>query len=241
MAKWHLNISFLEQGDIFFFYKPKKGISEVKGMPDVGRFYLVLSPFEDKPRRFMVLGKKRLPAVYDGGESAWGFIEKVGGRGFKVFKEGLKTTASRRGARPAGEGIYSIVKHFNHTHFVYTLELPKSLGAVQKSFNIKKSASYIFNAKNPLLDDAGQFKPGEGQPGILPQYKKRKFVPTDPTSILDREGQEILLTGSTKNYAHLGISADKEEETEESAEIFTRLEVNPDRHPPHPLFTGEWV
>ena len=36
----------LEQGDIYFFYRPKKGAEEVKGIEDVRRFFMVTAPEE---------------------------------------------------------------------------------------------------------------------------------------------------------------------------------------------------
>ena len=38
----------LEQGDIYFFYRPKKGAEEVKGIEDVRRFFMVTAPEERK-------------------------------------------------------------------------------------------------------------------------------------------------------------------------------------------------
>ena len=34
----------LEQGDIYFFYRPKKDAQEVKGVEDVRRFFMVIAP-----------------------------------------------------------------------------------------------------------------------------------------------------------------------------------------------------
>jgi hypothetical protein len=34
----------LEQGDIYFFYRPRKGAEEVKGIEDVRRFFMVTAP-----------------------------------------------------------------------------------------------------------------------------------------------------------------------------------------------------
>jgi hypothetical protein len=34
----------LEQGDIYFFYRPKKDAEEVKGVEDVRRFFMVTAP-----------------------------------------------------------------------------------------------------------------------------------------------------------------------------------------------------
>jgi hypothetical protein len=37
----------LEQGDIYFFYRPKKAAEEVKGIEDVRRFFMVTAPERD--------------------------------------------------------------------------------------------------------------------------------------------------------------------------------------------------
>jgi hypothetical protein len=37
----------LEQGDIYFFYRPKKAAKEVKGIEDVRRFFMVTAPEEE--------------------------------------------------------------------------------------------------------------------------------------------------------------------------------------------------
>jgi hypothetical protein len=36
--------AILEQGDIYFFYRPKKDVKEVKGIEDVRRFFMVTGP-----------------------------------------------------------------------------------------------------------------------------------------------------------------------------------------------------
>ena len=38
----------LEQGDIYFFYRPKKDAQEVKGVEDVRRFFIVTAPEEER-------------------------------------------------------------------------------------------------------------------------------------------------------------------------------------------------
>ena len=58
----------LEQGDIYFFYRPKKGAEEVKGIEDVRRFFMVTAPEEEEENnnkrsrlyRLFIIGKKRL-------------------------------------------------------------------------------------------------------------------------------------------------------------------------------------
>jgi hypothetical protein len=59
----------LEQGDIYFFYRPKKDAQEVKGIEDVRRFFMVTAPEKSENKttdknqfyRLFVIGKKSLP------------------------------------------------------------------------------------------------------------------------------------------------------------------------------------
>ena len=39
-----MDAEILEQGDIYFFYRPKKAAEEVKGIEDVRRFFMVTAP-----------------------------------------------------------------------------------------------------------------------------------------------------------------------------------------------------
>src|SRR5271165_6625217 len=51
--------------------------------------------------------------------------------------------------RPAGEGVYALFLHGNHTHLAYVLELPLIPGEVQKAFNIKPEGGFVLAVKNP--------------------------------------------------------------------------------------------
>ena len=62
----------LEQGDIYFFYRPKKNAEEVKGIEDVRRFFMVTAPEKSENKengsknqfyRLFVIGKKSLPEI----------------------------------------------------------------------------------------------------------------------------------------------------------------------------------
>ena len=61
----------LEQGDIYFFYRPKKAAEEVKGIEDVRRFFMVTAPEQENNNnskknqlyRLFVIGKKSLPEI----------------------------------------------------------------------------------------------------------------------------------------------------------------------------------
>src|SRR6478672_7167551 len=153
----------LEQGDIYFFYRPKKGAEEVKGIEDVRRFFMVTAPEEEEENnnkrsrlyRLFIIGKKSLPEVRKtearASERYWA---RVGG----IFKEPdelareLFSDEFRKGdaARPVGEGKYAIVRHHHHhTELAYILEMPKEPGEAQKELGIEKEASYIVSVINP--------------------------------------------------------------------------------------------
>src|SRR5437588_3953200 len=153
----------LEQGDIYFFYRPKKGAEEVKGIEDVRRFFMVTAPEEEKNNtksrlyRLFIIGKKSLPEVRKtedrASERYWA---RVGG----IFKEPdeiareLFSDEFRKGdaARPVGGGKYAIIRHHqNHTELAYILELPKEPGEAQKELGIEKEASYVILVINPKV------------------------------------------------------------------------------------------
>lgn len=102
--------SLLEEGQIFFIYRPRVGVEEAKSLTDVQRFYLILQPDKGTKKRLIVIGKKKIPAKR---ERFFGFVEAVsesieeltGGMG-PVERE-TKTQGTRRTepARIAGQGI----------------------------------------------------------------------------------------------------------------------------------------
>lgn len=224
--RWSFNIDFLEQGDIYFFYKPRKNIITVQSHADVARFYFVLDPFGNTPPRYIVMGNKGMPTFSDGGQTTWGFVQIVGGRGFQVY---LQPTQNRRrtGSRPTGEGIYTIVTHGDHTHLLYALELPERLGQVQQAFNITKEANYIFSNRPTAISPNSPEEPYSNFSPIKPEY-------------LNQRGTEVLLVGVGADVKRLGIAADPERETLRTADIFSRLKVDAQRHPLGSLISGKW-
>jgi hypothetical protein len=47
----NLEPQVLEQGDIYFFYRPKKDAQEVKGIEDVRMFFMVTAPEEEVKKK----------------------------------------------------------------------------------------------------------------------------------------------------------------------------------------------
>src|ERR1051326_6115602 len=182
----------LEQGDIYFFYRPKKGAEEVKGIEDIRRFFMVTAPEEEEEEnnntrsrlyRLFIIGKKSLPEVRKtearASERYWA---RVGG----IFKEPDELTRElfsdefRKGdaARPVGEGKYAIVKHQNHTELAYVLELPKEPGEAQQELGIEKEASYVISVINPKMPKSSNL-PSTEEPPKYPQEVLNEFNDTE--------------------------------------------------------------
>lgn len=249
----------LEQGDIFFFYRPRLGREEeVSDIEDVQRLYMVTAPDGGKYRLFVV-GQKRLPEIIEGRstqeERNWALNVLATSDPEQVRKELLATeykteTVGRRrspAAVPAGEGKYSIVRHGNHTELAYILELPEMPGPTQKEFEIKKEASYVMAVKNPDAPATAQgFAPLEkGRPDYPQQVKSRfgdrRWIDAEP-DVLDYENTQVLLVGARKKAVReeLDIDMDEEKESENTAELFKELRIRKEQVPLRPLLRGEF-
>src|SRR5215510_5665217 len=154
-------IEKLEEGDIFFFYRPRIAVHEVHGRTDVQRFYMVLAAhWPLRIYRLFVVGRKKLPHLVEGQHPErrnWALAVFVSEDPEDVRRELSAyhyetTTRGRRfaaAAKPLGEGRYQLVRHRDHTEVAYALELPKHVGPAQHEFEIKDEASYIVAVKNP--------------------------------------------------------------------------------------------
>src|SRR5918996_407694 len=201
------NTNIIEQGDIFFFYRPKVDTEEVKDIKDVQRFYMVTSPEEEEEEekkndiyRLFLIGQKQLPEIIEG-----------------------KSTSE--------EKKYKIVKHDNHTELAYLLELPEIPGPTQKEFEIKKEASYIISVKNPEVNIPGFATVSEKKPEypkhIKEKFGDRRWISIEDPQLLDYENTQVLLIGARKKDVEeeLGIDINEEKETLNSAELYKELKV----------------
>jgi hypothetical protein len=252
----------LEQGDIYFFYRPKKSAEEVKGIEDVRRFFMVTAPEENKSPlyRLFVIGKKSLPEVRKtearASERYWA---RVGG----IFKDANELTKEllsdefRKGdaARPVGEGKYAIIKHGNHAELAYILEMPKEPGEAQQELGIEKEASYIVSVINPRKPAAPSVTDGGSYPSTeeIPMYPEEllnEFGDNDiyiPLSkdlrFLDYQNAQVILSGAREGRDvirnDVGIEITEEDETQQSADIFNKLKVRKERVPIKPLTEGK--
>ncbi|MEV0639893.1 hypothetical protein AB0I77_34130 [Streptomyces sp. NPDC050619] len=242
----------IERGDIYFAYRPRVERERVHDIEEVQRLFVILQPFGGKQSRRLVIGRKRLPAPEEH-ERFWGFIEEVTGRP-ETIAEDLERRTHRtqtRGvrtqpeARPAGEGRYALVRHGDHTHLTYELELPEQPGDVQEELTIEPEASYIIAVKNPQAGAPAGAGLSPQQQADLPKRERERFegrriTGADP-DLLDQEGVEFVLIGAAHDVEEeLGVRLDTEAEDAESAEIFHRLRMPRAKHPTEPLTEGEW-
>jgi hypothetical protein len=88
----------------------------------------------------LIVGRKRLPdsAEHD---RFWAFVWQVcknrdeltqvlGEQEYVTKTRGVRREPA---VRPAAEGIYAIVRHGDHTHLAYVIELPKQQGPVERA------------------------------------------------------------------------------------------------------------
>src|ERR687888_404368 len=263
----NLEPQVLEQGDIYFFYRPKKEAQEVKGVEDVRRFFMVTAPEEKREQndksqlyRLFVIGKKSLPEIRKTeARSSERYWARVGG----IFKDPNKLTKEllsdefRKGdaARPVGEGKYAIVNHRNHAELAYILEMPKEPGEAQKELGIEKEASYIVSVTNPKKPAASSKADGGSYPRTeeIPMYPEEllnEFGDNDifiqlsrDVRFLDYQNAQLLLTGAREGKDviknDIGIDIVEEDETQQSADIFNKLKIRKDQVPIRPLTEGK--
>jgi hypothetical protein len=244
----------LERGDLFFFYRPDVDENAPGGLLDVQRFYVVLRPEGRETLRLITIGRKKLPEAAEGGRSHWGFVDRVF-HDPEELREALSATSyetetlgERRlpEARPAGEGIYVLVRAGRNTILAYALELPGQPGEVQKAFNIAPEGRFVLAIKNPEAGSPGGLGLGSGRRADFPEELKERFgdrrwVAADPPAFLDHEGAELVLIGGRAEAgADLGIDLEPEPEDEDSATIFKDLHFERSDRTIKPLFEGTW-
>lgn len=201
-----------------------------------------------------MIGKKSLPEIRKtearGSERYWG---RVGGI-FEDPKELTKELFSdefRKGdiARPVGEGKYAIVKYQKHTELAYILEMPKEPGEAQKELGIEKEASYVISVINPKKPTP-QGYPSADQPASYPEHILNEFEGAENfvslarnLKYIDYQNSQIMLIGAREGRDaiknEIGIDINDEQETQQSADIFTKLKVRKDQVPIKPLTEGK--
>ena len=242
----------VEHGDIYFFYRPKVETEHPEGIDDVQRFHTVLRPHGKALFRLITIARKRLPDIGEH-ERTWGFVDMIAHsareieQALRERKYQTKTRGERTlpAARPAGEGIYAIVRARNKLFLAYVLELPAKPGEVQIELKIPPQGSFALSIKNPESPS----RPGVGlrddQEAHYPKARQREFrgrrFATEDVGLLDFEGAEFVLVGARLDpEQELQIDLPAEHETQSTADIIRQLHIDRRRHPIEPLLRGQW-
>lgn len=257
MARTAIAVEKLEEGDIFFLYRPRIGAHEVRSPADIQRFYMVLAARRPlRIYRVLVVGRKRLPLLLKGRQHSdrrnWAVVVQVSELAEDVRRElaAYEYETATRGrrftpaARPLGEGRYQLVRHRDHTELVYALELPRRTGPAQQEFEIRDAASYITAVKNPEIATPGT--PSIKHPPAYPDRLRQKFahkrwIDAEP-ELLDYENAQLLLLAAHREEVEdeLGIHIDTEDEDLSTAEVCRELRLGCERDKATPLLEGQF-
>lgn len=246
----------VEQGNIYFAYRPRvRGEDEAdepEGLDEVQNLYMVLKPAGGR-FRLINIGRKRLPEI-EGHERNWGFVEMVEESGKAIEQELRRDTyqTKTRGervepaVRPAGEGVYALVRRGRDMHLAWALELPQRPGEVQKAFNLPPEASLVVEVRNPEKGGGPRSVSGRSGGGadypedLQATFRDRRFASEDPR-LLDYEGAEIVFVGAREDPERAyRIDLQPQEEDAGHADIMRELHLVKSRHPIEPLLEGEW-
>jgi hypothetical protein len=239
-------IEKLEEGDIFFFYRPRIAVHEVHGRKDVQRFYMVLAAkWPLKIYRLFVVGRKKLPHLTEGQHPErrnWAVVVLVSQNAKDIrdelaaFEYETKTRGKRfvPAAKPLGEGRYQLLRHRDHTELACALELPKHVGPAQQEFEILEEASYIVAVKHPDISTPGA--PSTKDKPAYPERLRRKFghhrwIDAEPDLIDYENAQLLLLAAHSKEV-------DTEDEELSTPEVCRELRVSCERDKVTPLLEG---
>ena len=255
----------LEQGDIYFFYRPKKNSSKIKGIDDIRRFFMVTAPDKQnhtgkfkntrgKFYRLFVIGKKSLPEIRKSearaSERYWARVGGVFENQNDLTKE-LFSDEFREGdaARPVGAGKYVIVRHQKHAEIAYVLETPDKPGEAQEELGIEQEASYIITVINPKSPVPEGFPSAEEQPKypdkVLKEFDESEnftSLLTD-TQMIDFPNAQVILIGAREGKdiikQDLGIDIDNDNKRKKDLDILSQLKTSFKNIPTKPLTEGK--
>jgi hypothetical protein len=191
----------LEEGEIFFFYRPGIGGDGPGAQAESGQFFMVLHPLRKSRYRLIVLGKQYPPTVKNGGPRFEASVDKVMTTLEELQAELVAQEHWTRGkgkrVRPAalqaGEGIYALLKYRDNTHLVYALDDSIRENGLLEEMGIAPEGGYTTSIRNP--DSAGNGKHPVFPRHLLERFRGKESIPVEPIEFLNEEGAELVLTG----------------------------------------------
>ncbi|KAK4686067.1 hypothetical protein P7C73_g4061, partial [Tremellales sp. Uapishka_1] len=174
----------LEQGHIYFLYRPKIELDEAESIDDISKFHILLLPTTGPHstshfHRIIEIGKKKLPDPGAKHQVIWGLVSGVGGdkaalkTAFGGYEYETKTRGTRHQgpARPAARGHYILHSpqdkladspdHNRQRDFkcllAYEISVPaaEDFGAVQTELGLEPKGAVVLQVKEPSADSRG--------------------------------------------------------------------------------------
>jgi len=197
----------LEEGEIFFFYRPRIARETAEGIEDAARFFMVLHPLRKSRYRLILLGKARQTTFESGTPQLQASIGKVMStldelRAELVEREHWSRVSGmqiRPAALQAAEGIYALLKYRDNTHLIYALDYPIRESGILDEMGVALEGGYTASVLNPdSIEQAGMAKHPEFPRHLQERFGGRGSIPVDPVEFLNEEGAELILTGVGK-------------------------------------------
>jgi hypothetical protein len=127
--------------------------------------------------------------------------------------------------------------------------MPKEPGEAQQELGIEKEASYVVSVINPKVPVPEGY-PSVEQPA---EYPESIFIGLEPKEsfiqlskdirLIDYLNAQVVLIGAREGKdvlkKEIGIDIEEEEETEQTADIFGKLQVQRKETPVRPLLEGK--
>ncbi|KAM0753114.1 hypothetical protein T439DRAFT_354558 [Meredithblackwellia eburnea MCA 4105] len=190
----------LEVGEIYFIYRPRVELDEVRSIEDVARLHILLVPKPlhphdgSVPHRLLLIGRKYLPKtkasgrpdvmygqVLEAGDSLDQLKTRLGPREYETKTMGNRTIGP---ARIVGKGHYVLNSSKNNpspegskdmsavykTYLAYTLQVPH-----ENELNIQHEGAFHLQVKNPGApsnNPAVRNQPKQKQAQYPPNLKK---------------------------------------------------------------------
>ncbi|HKP96694.1 MAG TPA: hypothetical protein VJ385_13125 [Fibrobacteria bacterium] len=192
----------LEEGEIFFYFRPRAGGDDPDG--DGRRLFMILHPLRKSRYRLIALGRRHTPAFKGAAPRLRASIDKVMPT-LEELREALTAQEYRAGNRgnrirpaalQAAEGIYAILKYRDDTHLIYALDQPVRDGGLLEEMGVSQEGGYTANVRNPdSVEGAGSGRHPDFPGPLLERFQGKESIPVDPVEFLNAEGAELVLTG----------------------------------------------
>ncbi|GAB3030215.1 DUF2795 domain-containing protein [Bowmanella dokdonensis] len=238
--------NILENGDIYFFYRPKLDSPNPASLGEVQRFYLILMPDESQQGRLFVVGKKRLPEIKpdkaEEDERGWILLDLVGDAQAitnalhpKQYQTETRGKQEESEAIPAAAGRYQLLEKDQSSRLAYRLSQPDKLGNVQKALGILEAGSYVISVRNPDLEVPGFPDAKPNYPAKLKnQFAEERWLRITDLGLLAYEDAQMVLIGAHKDLQESDVKIKGQ------ADLFGRLKLRREDWPCEALEKGQW-